>query len=125
MADKDSTSPRLFITSDCLDGTAVYDTSGRRVGTIKRLITEKLSGQVSYVVISVGGFLNLGNENHAVPWGKFKYDVELEGYRTDISEDELRSAPDFAQGDDHDLSDPEHESELHAYWRIPPSSRAI
>ena len=69
--------------------------------------------------------MNLGNEKHAVPWGKFKYDVELEGYRTDISEDELRSAPDFAQGDDHDLSDPEHESELHAYWRIPPSSRAI
>jgi hypothetical protein len=32
----------------------------------------------------------MGEEEHAVPWSKLTYDTILGGYRTDITEDQLR-----------------------------------
>src|SRR5215212_7822146 len=38
-------STRRYIESDRVEGTAVYDARGHRVGVVKRLIIEKVSGQ--------------------------------------------------------------------------------
>jgi hypothetical protein len=86
---------------------------------------EKVSGQVVYAVMLFGGFLNVGEESFLIPWGKLKYDKSLGGYRTDITEAELHGAPSFARGDRYEEADPEKEDELHAYFRIPPSWRAL
>jgi hypothetical protein len=45
---------------------------------------EKLSGHVAYAIMSFGGFLGMGSEEHSIPWGKLTYDTSLGGYRTDI-----------------------------------------
>ena len=47
---------------------------------------EKISGRVAYAVMSFGGFLGMGTEEHAIPWNKLTYDTRLGGYRTDITE---------------------------------------
>jgi hypothetical protein len=39
----------------------------------------------------------MGSEEHTIPWGKLTYDTSLGGYRTDISEDQLRGAPAFSR----------------------------
>ena len=57
---------------------------------------ERQSGRIAYVVMSFGGFLDFGQETYTVPWAKLSYDVGLGGYRTDITENELRDAPRFA-----------------------------
>ena len=49
-----------IIASDRVEGTAVYDPSGSRIGTIRRLMIEKVSGKVLYADIRFGGFLGLG-----------------------------------------------------------------
>src|SRR5215204_3313546 len=82
--------PRRYIESDRVEGTAVYDARGHHVGEVKRLIIEKLSGQVAFVVIAFQSFFGLGEDNHALAWNKLHYDQELEGYRTDVTEEELR-----------------------------------
>jgi sporulation protein YlmC with PRC-barrel domain len=125
MTQETAPSSRALIESDRVEGTPVYDRDGRHVGTIKRLMIQKVSGQVVYAVTSFSGFLSLGDESYAIPWGKLKYDVSLGGYRTDITESELHGAPSFARGENHDLSDNDKEDELHAYFRIPPSWRAM
>jgi hypothetical protein len=116
--------PKRLIESDRVEGTAIYGTEGEHVGTIRRLIIEKISGQVTYVTFSAP--LEGGNEEHTVPWGKLKYDTGLGGYRTNITARELREAPGFARDDD-DLEwwDRVQEEELHEYYRIPPYWRAI
>ena len=88
-----------MIESDRVEGTAVYDPQGTQVGTIKRLLIEKVSGRVLYVDVTFGGFLGLGVHHHTVPWDKLSYDTELEGYRTDVTEDQVQGAPAF-YGDD-------------------------
>ena len=50
-----------LIESDHVEGTAVYDASGKRIGTIKRLVIEKVSGHVVYAVTALLPGLRRGN----------------------------------------------------------------
>ena len=105
-----------LIESDRVEGTTVYDPSGNNIGSIKRLMIEKLSGRVAYAVMSFGGFLGMGTEEHAVPWNKLTYDTSLGGYRTDITEQQLRGAPAFSRDRNYDWTDRNRERELHDYY---------
>ena len=116
------TSAKRYIESDRVEGTAVYDPSGHHVGEVKRLIIEKVSGQVAFVIIAFQSFFGLGEDDHALAWNKLHYDPDLEGYRTDVGEEELRAAPDFPVRSDQDYHD---DPVLQAFYRVPPSGRAI
>ncbi len=82
-----------LIESDSVEGITVYGTHGKSVGAIKRLVVEKLSGRVVYAVVGFGRFLSLGQEFYTVPWGKLSFDQDLNGFRTDLDENQLREAP--------------------------------
>ena len=123
-ADQRPSSSKPVIESDRVEGTAVYDPSGKHVGTIKRLMIEKVSGRVTYAVMTFGGFLSIGSHEHTIPWDKLRYDTRLGGYRTDITEEQLRGAPSvFA--DREVWPDRPREQEVHNYWRIPPYWRGL
>src|SRR3954465_4501173 len=89
-----------LIESAHIEGTAVYDVNGKQIGTITRLVIEKVSGHVAYAVTSFGGILGLGAEVHSIPWEQLHYDAGLGGYRTSITEDQLRKAPEFKKQDE-------------------------
>jgi PRC-barrel domain len=108
-----------LIESDRVEGTTVYDRQGNNVGSIKRLMIEKLSGRVAYAVMSFGSFLGIGGEEHAIPWSKLTYDTRLDGYQTDISKSELQGAPAFSRDRNWDWTDRSRERELHDYYRAP------
>jgi len=115
---------RQLIASDRVEGTAVYDAEGRAIGNVKRLLIEKVTGQVAYVVIAFGHFFNLRKESHAIPWSKLSYDTALQGYRVDITEAELKDAPSLIA--EHDVwFDAAQEEALEAHFRVPPGARAI
>src|SRR5436190_24378136 len=86
-----------LIESDRVEGTTIYDSQGNNIGSVKRLMIEKLSGRVAYAVGSFGGFLGIGAEEHAVPWNKLTYDSNFGGYRADITEQQLRGPPAFSR----------------------------
>jgi len=68
-----------LIESDRVEGTAVYDPQGNHLGSIKRLMIEMISGKVAYAVMSFGGFLGMGEDEHTIPWSKLDYDTSLGG----------------------------------------------
>ena len=103
-----------------MEGTIVYDPRGSEIGSIKRLMIDKVSGRVCYAVMSFGGLLGMGTEEHAVPWNKLTYDTNLGGYRTDITEQELRGAPTFSRDRNFDWNDRAREKELHDYYGASP-----
>jgi|SRR5215213_9446578 hypothetical protein len=103
---------KLLIERDHVEGTSVYDPNGNRIGTIKRLMIEKISGRVVYAAKSFG-VLGLGEEEHTIPWNKLTYDTNLGGCRTDITEDPLWDAPTFSRDRDYDWTDRDRERELH------------
>src|SRR6202012_3555058 len=70
-----------LIGSDKVEGTPVYGGDDRKIGTVQRVMIDKISGKVAYAVISFGGFLGMGEDHYPLPWTKLKYDPRLEGDR--------------------------------------------
>ncbi|MGA8695456.1 MAG: PRC-barrel domain-containing protein [Xanthobacteraceae bacterium] len=105
-----------LIESDRVEGTNVYSPDETKIGSIKRLMIEKMSGKVAYAVMSFGGFLGMGREEFTIPWSKLNYDTILGGYRTDITEQQLRGSPTFYRDQLYDWTDRNRERELQDYW---------
>jgi hypothetical protein len=108
-----------LIESDRVEGTTVYDANGNDIGSIKRLMIEKISGKVAYAVMSFGGFLGMGGEEHTIPWAKLHYDTSLGGYRTDITEEQVRGAPTFYREEGYDWLDRTKERGLADHYGVP------
>jgi hypothetical protein len=51
-----------LIGSDKVEGTAVYGANDTKIGSIERVMIDKMSGKVSYAVLSFGGFLGIGDD---------------------------------------------------------------
>jgi hypothetical protein len=117
--------PHQLIASDRIEGTAVRRPNGDMLGHIERLMIDKVSGQVSYAVMSSGGFLGMGAKLLPLPWGRLRYNPRFEAYELDIDEDELRHAPSFRADADFDWGDRSQEAELHRYYGIPPYWRGF
>jgi PRC-barrel domain len=75
-----------LIGSDKVEGTAVYGADDTKIGTVQRVMIDKVSGQIAYAVVSFGGFLGMGEEYYPMPWSKLDYDTDLGGYRVDVTE---------------------------------------
>ena len=52
MAEQATMTGKPLIESDRVEGTTVYDPQGNNIGSIKRLMIEKISGHVAYAVMS-------------------------------------------------------------------------
>src|SRR5438045_6823120 len=90
-----TTKPHSLIASDRAEGTAVRRPNGDRIGHIERLMIDKVSGKVSYAILSFGGFLGMGTSLLPLPWARLGYNPKFEAYQLDIDDDELRRAPSF------------------------------
>jgi hypothetical protein len=109
-----------LIGSDKVEGTAVYRSNGDRIGTIDRLMIDKLSGKVAYAVMSFGGFLGIGDDHYPMPWSLLTYNTDLGGYEVNISDAQLRGAPRFGQGEDWERYDRDRETALYSYYGVTP-----
>jgi len=91
--------PHRLIASDRVERTAVRRSDGTKIGTIERLMIDKVSGKVAYAVLSFGGFMGVGVKHIPVPWDRMKYGVSLDAYEVNLSDEELSRAPLF-EGDE-------------------------
>ena len=86
-----------LISSDKVDGTAVYGADGDKIGRIENVMIEKRSGQVAYAVLSFGGFLGIGTDHYPLPWSMLKYDEDKGGYLVSITREQLENAPRYRE----------------------------
>lgn len=105
-----------LIGSDKVEGTAVYGPNDERIGSVQRVMIDKRSGHAAYAVVSFGGFLGIGEDYYPIPWPNLKYDTRVEGYRTAVTEDQLKNAPKFAQSSDWDWSDAAKDRAITDYY---------
>lgn len=105
-----------LIGSDKVEGTAVYDADDEKIGTIARVMIDKISGQVAYVVVGFGGFLGAGEDYYPLPWHSLSYDSGLGGYMTTINAERLKDAPKYGAEADWDWSDPARNRTVDEYY---------
>ncbi|HEY1631370.1 MAG TPA: PRC-barrel domain-containing protein [Rhizomicrobium sp.] len=109
-----------LIGSDKVEGTPVYRSNGDRIGTIERIMIDKLSGDVGYAVMSFGGFLGIGNDFYPVPWSLLTYNEKLGGYEVNLTEEQLKGAPKFRENDPWTYEDRARETALFNYYGATP-----
>ena len=95
-----------LIGSDKVEGTAVYGADSQRIGSIERVMIDKISGKIAYAVLGFGGFLGIGDDHYPLPWQSLKYDTNLGGYVTGITDSQLRGAPKYSNESSWNWSDP-------------------
>jgi sporulation protein YlmC with PRC-barrel domain len=112
-----------LIPSDRVEGTAVYNKEGRRIGTIQRVMIDKLSGKIAYAVLTFGGFLGFGEKHFPIPWDALKFNVDRGpsgGYEVEITEDQLKGAPSHGPDEGFDWGDRSSEIRnrypIHSGW---------
>lgn len=111
--------PHTLIASDRVEGTPVRRPNGEKIGTVQRLMIDKLSGNVAYAVLSFGGFLGMGRKHLPVPWARLKYDLDQEAYQVDLTDEELSRAPGYEVDEEFDWGDRSQEIVIHHYYRTP------
>ena len=106
-----------LISSEDVEGTTVYDMKGTKIGEVDHLMIDKVSGRVTYAVMSFGGFIGLGHSHYPLPWGVLKYDTKLGGYLTGITEQQLKDAPPFS---DDSWANRNWETRTHTHYNVNP-----
>ena len=108
-----------LIGSDKVEGTSVYGANKEKIGSIERVMIEKESGKVAYAVLSFGGILGIGDDHYPLPWSALKYDESIGGYRTNLSEQQLRGAPKYGQSEDWNWDDTQRSRDVSDYYGVP------
>ncbi|WP_226576391.1 PRC-barrel domain-containing protein [Acuticoccus sediminis] len=97
-------SAALDISAEEIEGVTATNNTGDDIGTIDELVIEKATGD-RYVVVSVGGFLGIGDKDIAFPLS----DVSMEGDRavidTDLSEDTLDDQAEYDESSFTEVKD--------------------
>lgn len=107
-----------LIASDKVEGTNVYNHQGERLGTVRRFMVDKKSGQVEYAVLGFGGLFGLGEDYYPLPWQMLTYDVRHGGYVVNLDKDQLRDAPRYA-GDNEPAYDRDYDEQVYGHYGLP------
>ncbi|GJL70050.1 MAG: hypothetical protein NPIRA06_26850 [Nitrospirales bacterium] len=83
-------SKELLLNANTLIGNTVIDKVGKELGTVKDLLIDQTTGQISYIVLSYGGTfggtLGIGSENYSIPWAEVKLTKQDEKMLVQVAE---------------------------------------
>ena len=105
-----------LIASDKVEGTAVYDRNGTKLGSVYNFMVEKRSGKVAYAVMSFGGFLGMGSNYHPLPWNQLTYEPAQGGYVVDLTKEQLEGAPTYSASEASRWEDPTYSRGIDDYY---------
>ncbi len=94
-----------LVPSDHVEGVAVYGRDGKKIGSIERLMLDKMSGMVAYAVVRCGGLLSIEQHHYPVPWSSLHFNVGRRVFETSATLDELRGGPSELDGEEFDWGD--------------------
>ena len=105
------------ISSDKVEGTAVFNGNGDKLGSIDDLMIDRQSGTVRYAVLEFGGFLGMGTDRFPLPWSMLKYDTAKDGYVVPLDKAKLEKAPRYAESDLPAYT-PEYGKKVDSYYSL-------
>lgn len=112
-------SPNTMIASDRVEGTAVYNRAGERLGTVARFMVDKVSGQAEYAVLSFGGLFGIGNRHYPLPWKALTYEPDKGGYVVDVTKEQIEDAPGYDAEGEEPKYDQAYREQVYTYYGFP------
>ena len=105
-----------------LVGNDVFNQEDESVGDIKEIMLDMRSGNVSYAVMSFGGFLGMGDKLFAVPWKALKLDTGKKRFVLNVQKGRLKDAPGFDKDHWPNMADQTWAKTIHSYYGTKPSA---
>ena len=109
-----------LISASKVQGTAVYNMEGERLGHVEDIMLHKVSGQVAFAVMSFGGLLGMGEKYNPLPWSVLTYDTSRGGYVVPLAREQLQRAPSY---DKEELTNADNGwgQRVNDYYQVTPS----
>jgi sporulation protein YlmC with PRC-barrel domain len=81
------------ITATRVIGTPVRNLAGRKIGHIEDIVLDKLSNNILFAVVGFGGFLDIAEKFHPLPWEALDYRPDDGSYIVSFTKEQLQAAP--------------------------------
>jgi len=104
--------------ADTLQGDKVKNDAGEDLGEITDIMVDVPTGRVAYAVMSVGGFLGIGDKLFAIPFEALELDAAHHRFVLDVPREKLEKAPGFDKSQWPDFADPRFGQEVYRYYDI-------
>ena len=109
-----------IVAASTLKGIRVQNFAGEELAKVDDLVVDLDSGQVTYLVLSLGGFLGIGDRLFAVPWDLFSTRAGEHELFLDIEKQMLLDAPAFERIHWPDMSDETWADKIRAHYQQQP-----
>jgi sporulation protein YlmC with PRC-barrel domain len=107
---------RRVLSASTLSKDSVRNRMNEDVGSIKEIMLDVPTGRVAYAVLSVGGFLGIGDRYFAIPWESLTLDEDRQCFVLDVDKRRLENAPGFDKANWPDMADTSWGQGVHKYW---------
>lgn len=98
-----------------LVGLTVTHDGGKEVGKVSDLVVDLSTARVPLVLVSVGGFLGIGDELNAVPPSLLRYEIDPGQVVLQVSKETLQTAPRFKTSQWSEYS---NSNKFHEVYRV-------
>ena len=109
-----------LISAEKVQGTAVYNLEGERLGQVEDVMLHKLSGKVAFAIMAFGGVLGIGHKHTPLPWSVLTYDPDKNGYVVPLGKEQLKSGPSYNK-DELTNDDNGWGQRVNDYYQVTPS----
>ena len=103
------------VTAERVNASSVYSRAGDALGTVDRLLIDKVSGKIAYAVIALAD----GDRRQPLPWCVLTYDPIMGGYLVNVDRSVLENGPTFRRDEAIDWNSEPFNRRLHDYYSVP------
>lgn len=94
----------------------VHNKEGKKLGTVKDLMIDTLNAQLSYALLSFGGFWGMRESLSAIPWNALRFDLAAKHYVLDIDMEKLKASPSYNADNKPNMNDKQWVNKVNKYF---------
>ncbi len=113
-----ATAGRIARASDLI-GKRIDNPQGDELGKIHELGVDPDHARIAYAVLATGGFLGMGTDLYAVPWGALRI-VDDKPAVLNVDKATLEQGPRFPKEQWPDVQDRSFLENIYSYYKVPP-----
>lgn len=110
-----SMEPRVLSASTMI-GDNVVNPEGETLGKIEEIMLDMAGGRISYVVLSFGGVLGMGDKLFALPFEALTLDADHHQFILNVDKETLKNAPGFDKDNWPKSADRSWLSSVYSYY---------
>ena len=104
-----------------LIGADVENPQGEKLGDIRDIVLDPVTGRIRYAVLGSGGFLGLGEKYFAIPWTALTSKAGEKGdFILNVDKEKLKNAPGFDKDHWPNMADRSWAEQVYAYYGVKP-----